>query len=395
MSALGLFGCGSDKNITIPVTPNQSPPLVEQLFDIGIASDGRLNEVIEHYRNKEDLPALAAVLIHDGQIVEIGATGVRASDDTVQVSTNDLWHLGSISKSMTATLAATLVRDGLIRWDSTMAEVFPELVGKMQPAHEDIRLEELLAHTSGLKFDYEDIPGIEAYFTDDRNIAIQRYEVLQKMSVFEAPAPRGEYAYSNGGYIIAGAMLERVADSSWETLMQEYVFSPLAMNQAGFGAPDTHGILAQPVGHASDEDGGRWHPVDPTTEVISDNAPIAGPANSVHASLNDMANYLSAHLQGARGEGVPGFLAAEDFTFLHESKSDDQYALGWVVNDERLFHDGSNTIWYAFESINIEKNIAIFVATNSYDTQNTDNTSITGVQELVIALESRFDASLQ
>ncbi|XOV77673.1 MAG: serine hydrolase [Aestuariibacter sp.] len=394
ISILGLSGCGSDdKASEIVDTPQPSPPPAEQPFDIGVAGDGRLDDVVEYFRKEHDLPALATVLVHNGLIVEQSAMGLRSTNDSIQVTKDDLWHLGSVSKSMTATLAATLVRDGLIRWDSTLAEIFPELVGTMIQAHEDIRLEELLAHTSGLQFDYDDIPGLESYFDDDRDIAAQRYEVLQKMAVFDATATRGEYAYSNGGYIIAGAMLERAGGFSWESLMENYVFAPLAMNNSGFGAPDTQGILAQPVGHASDEDGGRWYPVDPTTEVVSDNAPIAGPANSVHASLTDMANYLAAHLQGAIDEDVAGFLSAEDFDFLHESKSADQYALGWVVSEERLFHNGSNSIWYAFASINTDKNIAMFVVTNSYDTQNEESTSVAGVHELALALETRFDAS--
>jgi len=47
------------------------------------------------------------------------------------VTTNDQFHIGSCTKSMTATLAAMFIEEGKLRWDTTIAEVFPESKGKM------------------------------------------------------------------------------------------------------------------------------------------------------------------------------------------------------------------------------------------------------------------------
>src|SRR6476646_10575493 len=64
---------------------------------------------LEGIRRKFHLPALAAAAVRDGRIVEIAATGVRKFGEDEEVTVDDAWHLGSCTKSMTATLAAMLV----------------------------------------------------------------------------------------------------------------------------------------------------------------------------------------------------------------------------------------------------------------------------------------------
>ncbi len=127
---------------------DSSDPLSD--IDIGVAGDGNLNRVLEPIRDDHGLPSLAAVLIRSGQIVETGAVGVRAAGSPEPVTTGDRWHLGSITKAMTATLAATLVEQGVIEWSTTIQEVFPDLVGNIRSEYVDVRLDELLYHTAGL-----------------------------------------------------------------------------------------------------------------------------------------------------------------------------------------------------------------------------------------------------
>ena len=83
-------------------------------FDAGVAGDGDLNVVLERIRDNRGLPAIAAVLVHRGKIVETGAVGVRAVGSPEPVTTGDRWHLGSIGKSMTATLVAVRVEEGVV-----------------------------------------------------------------------------------------------------------------------------------------------------------------------------------------------------------------------------------------------------------------------------------------
>ena len=78
-------------------------------FKFGDARDARLPDILERVRREHDLPALAAVSVASTGMVELGAVGLRAVGFRERVTTNDQWHLGSITKTMTATVAARLV----------------------------------------------------------------------------------------------------------------------------------------------------------------------------------------------------------------------------------------------------------------------------------------------
>ena len=80
-----------------------------------------MSQTIESIRQKHNLPALAVVVVKDGQICDRVAAGVRKWGDPTLVTTNDVFHLGSCTKSMTATLAAILIEQGKLRWNTTIA----------------------------------------------------------------------------------------------------------------------------------------------------------------------------------------------------------------------------------------------------------------------------------
>ena len=84
-------------------------------------------QALEVLRKQHDLPALAVIMVKDGEIRDRVAVGVRKSGNATRVTTNDVFHIGSCTKSMTATLTAMLIAEGKLRWDTTIAGVFPEL----------------------------------------------------------------------------------------------------------------------------------------------------------------------------------------------------------------------------------------------------------------------------
>ena len=108
------------------------------------------SDVLEDIRKKHDLPALAVVVVKDGKICDRAAVGVRKWGDPTPVTTNDVFHIGSCTKSMTATLTAMLIEEGKLRWDTTIADVFPELKGKMDKQYETVTVEQLLTHRGGV-----------------------------------------------------------------------------------------------------------------------------------------------------------------------------------------------------------------------------------------------------
>jgi len=176
-------------------------------------AQGSLDSMLKPYLLRYDLPAIAAALVKDGKIISAGAFGTRRIGENIPVTVNDRFHIGSDTKAMTALLAAMRVEEGKLRWNSTVTEVFPELAERMDPCLRSVTLEQLLSHTSGIPADNESIFNAyrEAMFQDG-NLDNLRYWLVQQWS--KRPLefdPGSTFAYSNMGYTIVGAIIERVS----------------------------------------------------------------------------------------------------------------------------------------------------------------------------------------
>ncbi|MEW6160123.1 MAG: serine hydrolase domain-containing protein, partial [Verrucomicrobiota bacterium] len=279
----------------------------------------------------------------------------------------DRWHIGSCTKSMTATLAAMLVEEGKISWTTTVDEMFPELAEKMQPAYRSVTLEQLLAHRGGLP---DDTKGGTEVFLKLRQFSgpiVEQRLKLVELALQQKPKdpPGTKYGYSNYGYAIAGAMLEKTTGRSWEELLQERLFKPLKMSSAGFGAPGRENPVDEPRGHVRRL--GKLIPIKPGPN--GDNPACMGPCGTVHCSIEDLARYALFHLQGARGRNH--ILEPKSFQKLHGDIEKQGYALGWGVverswaDGEALTHTGSNTMWFTVVWIAPKKDFAVVIATNT------------------------------
>ena len=154
-------------------------------------------------------------------------------------------------------------------------------------------------------------------------------------------------------------MAEKRTGSSWETLMKERLFEPLAMKSAGFGSPGQFGAVDQPWGHL--KWGSKWQPLQ------GDNAEALGPAGRVHCTIRDWAKFVALQLPANKNR----FLSRMNLDKLIEPIGD--YAGGWNVVKRSwakgiaLNHGGSNTMWFANLWVAPELNRAYVTVTNSYD----------------------------
>ena len=200
-----IVSCNSENKVG-------SAPIVES----SIATINDLQTSIEAIRKHHNLPALAAMILVDGEIIENIATGLRAWGTSEMVTINDRWHLGSVTKAMTATLAARIVERGNINWDTTIVDVFPDMQANIRDEYKTVRLEELLTHLSGLPRDPDDIPSFSGSRENYQAVDKQRRQWTAELLVLAPTTERGTYLYSNNGYFIEGAMIEEVSCMTWE-----------------------------------------------------------------------------------------------------------------------------------------------------------------------------------
>lgn len=328
-----------------------------------------LNALLETHRTTAKLPGLAAAVVRGGETIAIGAVGVRRDGGTDKVTVSDKWHIGSCTKSMTASLAAMLIEEGKFRWNTTLAEAFPQLAAKMKPDWRTVTFEQLLSHTGGAppNLDADGLWGRLWQRANRPPLEQRAYAVAELLTKHQPVAkPGAKYEYSNAGFMLVGHAIGTKLGKPWEEIMRERLFKPLGMNSAGFGPAASVGKMDQPWGHTKKLLGGL-NPIPPG--VQADNPAAIGPAGTVHCSIGDLAKYVAWHTRGERGGDK--LLKAESFKKLHTLVSKEgEYALGWVVlkrgwgGGEVLMHNGSNTMNYTVLWLAPKKDFAVVISTN-------------------------------
>lgn len=308
------------------------------------------------------VPGLVAAAVCNGEIIAAGASGVRRFGDPEPVTTDDRFHLGSCTKSMTGTLAAMLVKEGKIRWQTTVAEVFPEI-----GIHPDFRKATLLQFASNSAGVPHQVPPLiwgKLVLHRNKPEGEQRMELVRALLAQAPDYPPGtRNVYSNGGFTITGAMLEKVGGKPYAELIRDRLFVPLHLDSAGFGAPAQAGKSDQPLGHVLK--GGRVVPVPPGPE--DDNPAAITPAGRVHLSILDFARYANFHL----GLEKDAPLDPDSLSFLHTPVPPSKdYAVGWVcvkrpwAGGTALTHNGTNTMNYAVMWLAPDRKFAAVAACN-------------------------------
>ncbi|HWQ91085.1 MAG TPA: serine hydrolase domain-containing protein, partial [Clostridia bacterium] len=336
-------------------------------------------------RQAHNLPALAAVSMTSTGAVEFAATGLRAAGFPERVTTNDQWHLGSITKPMTATVAARLVERGRIKWNTTIVQAVPELAAVIREEYRKVTLEELLRHEGGLP---RDVPmeshnsetaqrllhqGMPIWFLQDCDAKLSptenRFKCAAAVLALPPVGPRGKSDYSNAGVMIAGLMLEKTTGKSFEKLFEQELLVPLGMRSTGFGPPGVSGKRDQPWGHwqKTESSRGTWYGLDPS-DRFADNPPSFDPNGRAHATLQDISRFAGAHLSGELGRA--DLLSAKSFRKLH-TPAGAAWGMDWAVSTRDwakgrwLYHAGSNGRWYACLTIAPDVDFAVFAACNA------------------------------
>lgn len=287
------------------------------------------------------IPAMACVTFDREKILNQAAVGTTRSDKKIDLPADAQWHIGSNGKAMTATLVARLVEKKIVNWDTPMSEIFPEASKEFHPEARKITLLQLLSHTAGLPPNPAGPDRLKS-----------RLEVT-KIGFKEKPGTG--FKYSNWGYIVAAAAVEKLTNSKWEKAIETEVFTPLGIKPFDFGAPVGENVIH---GHYK----GRPAP----TGVAGDNPPLYGPAGGIHLSLADWVVFARDQMNGLNGKGK--ILTKESYPKLHTPVGG-SYALGWGTWNEDgtiigLGHDGSNTLWYARISLDLNDQIGILTVAN-------------------------------
>lgn len=317
------------------------------------------DQVVDQEPLESESLGLAGLLTDAARTRTVVTQGIRRAGSEKRIGPNDLWHIGSNAKAMTAALYARLVEKGLAAWGIALPELFSGI--QLHPRWKDVTVDQLMSQTSGLSD-----AGILGTWNlikselDERPLPEQRSALAAKALAAPPAGEQGAFRYSNANYILLGSAIERLSGSSWEIAIAEEVFGPLDMKSAGFGAP----VGDQPYGHRS-----SWLPWKGPKAVApgpaADNPAFMRPAGGVHLALEDYAKFLRIFIQEKNQ-----FLSAATLSRLTQPSGAVNYALGWMVEEipwaggRALVHDGSNTMWYATALVALERDVAAIAVSN-------------------------------
>jgi len=319
---------------------------------------------LREYREEYGIPGMAAVVVTSESILSVATDGVRKLGEPDSIQEDDKFHIGSNTKAMTGFVAARLVEKGLINWDTRILEIFPEFAESSMDVYKDKTLKDLLSHRARIRqftggVEFAQLPEFEG----DKLARRRAFAgwLLQQEPV-EIDTARG-YVYSNAGYGIAAAMLEKVSGRSWEYLMTDELFGPIGID-GSFGWP-AYEDADQPWGHYFETDSQRVFPHDPHDEYQLPD--IASAAGDVSISILDYAKFLQVNLIGLNGRD--SVLTAATYEFLHPCvDSMTQYRVGWGLREHEGYkvsrHNGSAGTFYCTALVFREKDLALGIMMN-------------------------------
>lgn len=352
-------GCGEDPAVTA----------FEEARVVRMGADTPLQVFLAELAGHYELPAVAAAVVSPDGDIETAVYGVNKTVDGQGLSGNPVFHLGSCGKSITALLAATFVEEGLLSFDSTVAEVFPEFDGRIDPRRGNVTLRDLLSHTAGIQAfsSDQDVFGDDSYLTNLDQPLVEARRSFSLWLLTQEPSSNAEqFIYSNAGYVVAAAMLEKVSGKAYEELLQERLFLPMGLESAitGFAASSDP---SQPWRHFGRDAQGVGIPL---AAGDREYPAILNPAGNISMSIGDFASYVAFHASGLRGKD--GLLPAETLQYLHSPvtriTADEQYALGWYVREiggvSVSTHSGSDQTIFALMSIDRSSGRSAAVTTN-------------------------------
>ena len=306
---------------------------------------------------ERDIPGLALAVVESGRPILRVELGVRCRGDQRPVTAATVFRLGSVSKVLTAALAVELAADerAPLRLSTRADAVLPELrlPGALArgPAP---TLEALLDHRSGLG---SLSPAAVLAHPDDWPAALAD---SGELAVAAAP---GRYHYSNIGYVIAGAMLERATGRSYAELLAEAQALRHASTVTSEAATaERRGLAA--CGHRGPAEARVAVPVSEDLAFMPGDSRWLAPAGGVLASASELAQLPETlpRRQLDHGEAPP--LAPGD-----AGGDDARYHLGlrsWALDDgARAYgHRGDNGLFFARLAF-VPGGLAIALLTNA------------------------------
>lgn len=325
-----------------------------------------------------DAPGLAVLVRHNGKTIFERGYGVRDLRAKSRIDARTNFRLASFTKQFTAMAVMLLVRDGKLRYDETLTEIFPDF-----PAYgKSITIRNLLNHASGLP-DYEDL--MEAAEKANGPLwsaekQIQDAEVLELLKKEKGGkfAPGTSWSYSNSGYVVLGLIVAKASGKPYGEFLRESIFTPLKMNHTLVYQKGKNEVLNRAFGHSMENGSLKETDQSSTSATLGD--------GGIYSNLEDLAKWddaLRNHTLLSEKEMQPALTPVKlnDGSEPHwptEPNGDNlhpgkpvSYGFGWFLDPynghQRMWHTGSTMGFRTVIERFLGENLTIIILSNRTD----------------------------
>ena len=325
------------------------------------------------------IPGMAVSVMKDGKLVFAKGFGVKDATGKLLVDENTVFQIGSVSKSFTAAVMASLVDEGKVKWDDTVKNILPDFKLYDKWIEDNIQVKDVMLHRTGIK-------GQQGTYIP--NMGYSRDDVYKMLPLLKPSYSfRGGYEYNNITFIIAQKIIEKVTGKSWEENVRERIFNPVGMNVStingeGFLSAPNASVphdLAYVKGKITNDT--TWTDSLTITPMYGpEQAPfwltVVGPAGSVVSSAADMSKYIQFHLDKGMVNGKE-VISRKNMNYLHRGQtitSQDStrttlYGLCWFVEQNSryrvYFHTGTTWGFTTLAAFVPEINLGMVFLVNS------------------------------
>lgn len=337
-----------------------------------------LSDFADNIRKEYKIPEIGYAVVTSDSILEMNILGFKRAGTTIKADPDDRFHLGSNTKAITGFIAALLVKQKKVDWETKFFDLNPELKSNSKPAYYDMTLVDLLTHKARIQpfTDGDEYPNpIVGKFKGDKST--QRYKFVEWVLTLEPVKSEERISYSNAGYSAAAVMLEKASGKSWENLVLD-LGEKLGV-RFSFSWPNINDP-SQPWGHWGVDD-----KLIPTGPDDSYRLSWVEPAGDLNMNLPDYAKFIQLQLLGLNGRS--SLLSKAEFELLHYGVPEpDHYSIGWswAINQKGQHisaFNGSAETFFCFAYIIRDIDMAYVVFANCGSEQ-----AATGVRKLLAYL---------
>ncbi len=317
-----------------------------------------LRALLADFRERYKVAAVGGAIVTRDDI-QLAVVGVCARGQSREAASDHQWHIGSCAKSMTAALYARMVEQGMAKWNVTVASLFPDLENQIDATWRDRTIDEVFVCQSGMKANLN-VSEMKAAWNATEPVTRQRTDIAAAI-LSRRPGKRGRFVYSNLGYIIIAAAIERITGQSYENVLSSELYAPLGITSGGIGPPpDIWGHKSRwRIGSFSF---GRGKPLDPE-DRYSDNPTVYTSAGRLHFSLEDWARFQRIFLVNG-----PPYLKPGTIDHMLKVPESGHMSMGWgqALGLENVSYamQGSNTFWSATSLLDCNRDRLVLVASN-------------------------------